>query len=653
MRILKLAAFAVCTMGSLAQVAVPAQPGVQAPAGGAPGAARPATGIITGRVLAGEGGGPVSAATVTLSTGGSGSRDSPRVLTDAQGRYFFSGLAAGSYNVNVTKPGWLPGAFGRGRPGGATTPVVLAAAQRHGDTDVPLWKSAVITGRVLDSAGDAMVAVDVRIFRLTYGGGRQQPVFVVRARTDDRGVYRFSSLDPGDYIVCVPATVTSEPSGFGGVIRAGSETPRHYLQTMSAVGSAPMTLERSDGFSGTDRWGVSSILSMPGSPPSSGTWLTYPTTYAPAATSRAAATIVRAVSGRERAGVDITVRLVPTFQVSGTVTGPDGPAAYHAVHLIPADSAETPIVDTSTAITDSTGAFTFFGVPAGSYVARVVRTPWPGPSMRLGIAGGTGAIAYVTAFPASSGVPPVPTVPTEPLLHAAQPVSVTDRDLRSVPIVLRAGPRVSGRVQFEGAAAQPAPDVLARLQVALEPVMGQNYSNVQPGLASASGQFTTPSSLAGRYLIRVPNPPAGWTLRSAMVLSHDASETPIDLVTDIDNVVLTFTDKPVSITGNVQPEDPSAAPIATLVLLFPVERDGWVDYGRNSRRVRSAPASRTGAFTMPAPPEGEYFLVAIPDADAIDWQNPLVLERLSAVADRVQVRDGQALTRTLRLRRAQ
>jgi hypothetical protein len=54
---------------------------------------------------------------------------------------------------------------------------------------------------------------------------------------------------------------------------------------------------------------------------------------------------------------------------------------------------------------------------------------------------------------------------------------------------------------------------------------------------------------------------------------------------------------------------------------------------------------------MPAPPDGEYLLVAIPDAQASDWANPAMLQRLAEIAEAIQVRDGQPLTRTLPLRR--
>ena len=80
---------------------------------------------------------------------------------------------------------------------------------------------------------------------------------------------------------------------------------------------------------------------------------------------------------------------------------------------------------------------------------------------------------------------------------------------------------------------------------------------------------------------------------------------------------------------------------------------GWINYGRSSRRVRAVSVSKSGSFTMPAPPEGEYRLIAIPDSAAADWQNPAFLARLAAMADRIQVRDGQSVTQTLRLQRVQ
>jgi hypothetical protein len=49
---------------------------------------------------------------------------------------------------------------------------------------------------------------------------------------------------------------------------------------------------------------------------------------------------------------------------------------------------------------------------------------------------------------------------------------------------------------------------------------------------------------------------------------------------------------------------------------------------------------RFGAFTLPAPPDGEYHAIAIPEEHSDDWRNPAVLKRLTALAQRIRVSDG-------------
>ena len=168
----------------------------------------------------------------------------------------------------------------------------------------------------------------------------------------------------------------------------------------------------------------------------------------------------------------------------------------------------------------------------------------------------------------------------------------------------------------------------------------------QPGRFSIDGKFTTPSSWPGRYLLRVNAAPPGWTFKSATSQGRDISETPFDLAADLVDVVITFTDHPGKIDGAVEGTD-GRPDSGALVLLFPADPAGWLDYGRASRRVRSTSAPG-GKFSLPAPPDGEYFLVAVPDEQAQDWQNPASLEKIAALADRIRIADGQSLTHALR-----
>jgi hypothetical protein len=47
-------------------------------------------------------------------------------------------------------------------------------------------------------------------------------------------------------------------------------------------------------------------------------------------------------------------------------------------------------------------------------------------------------------------------------------------------------------------------------------------------------------------------------------------------------------------------------------------------------------------------PDGLYFLIAIPDADAGDWMDPTRLEAFSRLASRVDLHDGETRDMTLR-----
>jgi hypothetical protein len=177
------------------------------------------------------------------------------------------------------------------------------------------------------------------------------------------------------------------------------------------------------------------------------------------------------------------------------------------------------------------------------------------------------------------------------------------------------------------------------------------FDSTLPGRFSNDGQFATPSTWPGRYLVRAGGVPPGWIFKSATSQGRDISETPIDLTGDLNNVVITFTDRSAKIDGTVEGAD-GQADDGAIVLLFPTDSAAWTDYGRTSRRVRSAPAPG-GRFTVPAPPEGEYFLVAIPDEEAVDWQNPTFLGKVAGLADRIGVVEAQSLTHALRTKRVQ
>jgi protocatechuate 3,4-dioxygenase beta subunit len=627
---------------------------------GTPSQAPRASALLAGRVID-AGGEPVPGAVVMLRADTPG-LPPPRlgtggpmpVRTNAEGRFVFIDVPPGSYQVEASKGGWLAGAAGRRRPGGMSLPVVVTEAQHRNDLAITLWRPAVIAGVVTADNGDPLVGVEVRAVQLVHVAGRRQmhvpqrPQIIARQKTDDRGAYRFSDLMPGDYVVAVLASVLSEPPGFEGAIRASSATPRAYYQTMTATAAAPIVFDRATGVTPGGRALVDSLTGLSGIPGTDGAWLAYPTTYHPSAITQSTATVVRAISGEPQTAINVDVRMVPTFQVSGVLTGPDGPAPWHAVHLVPADTGESPLVDVATAVTDGDGAFTFYGVPAGQYIARVVRVPWPGSGLEMGIAGGTGAIPYVAVFGRgpSGGLP---TSSAEPLMHASVAVTVGDRHVRNLALTLSEGLRARGRVVLEGTGAAPSADLWRTAAVSLVSATGREDNAVFPNPITAEGPFTTPGVLPGKYLLRV-SPPRGWTVVRAAYQGRDISAIPIEMSTDIENVVITLSSRTREVKGRVQVDGGSRGSDA-VVLLFPVEPEAWVDFGRSNRRVASVRAAEDGTFSFPAPTEGEYYVIALPDEETDDWQNPAALARLAAAADRFRMQGDGASGLSLRLRR--
>jgi hypothetical protein len=112
-----------------------------------------------------------------------------------RGAFEFGGLAAGAWILRAARPGYLPLENGQRRWDSAGFPLILA------DDDAPfvslkLQRTAAINGTVRDENEVGIRGFDVAAYRAT-----QPPVLVARGKSDDRGVYRISGLDPGTYYV--------------------------------------------------------------------------------------------------------------------------------------------------------------------------------------------------------------------------------------------------------------------------------------------------------------------------------------------------------------------------------------------------------------------------------------------------------------------
>ena len=611
------------------------------------------TGLLMGVIVDALTGQPVANAQVTLG-GGTAAVNNVQVLTDAEGRFVFLDLPRGTYTITATKAGYAEGAHGRLRPGGLSQTLPLAEAARVGDLKVPIWKHAVVTGTIRDEAGETMVDVPVRALLQTVVAGKRKLTPGVIARTDDRGVYRIGSLSPGDYVVVVPSTQTAAPQSV-------VDLSQQFRGTSS--GQAAMDLYRAFSFSGAST--ALNLLNRPGvskmgdlafqssagnmraalAPPvaKDGRLYVYPAQYFPAAMTAAQGTTLSLRSGEERAGVDMQLKLVATSRVSGTVTGPSGPVIV-SMTLSPAASelSTDTGLETATTLSDAAGRFTFLGVPPGQYQLRAIRVDVPpNPRMSRG--------APPPPPPTGTkGPPPPPALPGY-TLSATQSLAVDSTDIDGLAITVRSGFRVSGRAEFTNATTPPDPALVRRMSASLDPADARPLvtTTIGRGLFEEDGQLWTYELPPGRYYLRIDNPPPGWTLKSAVWNGQDISNVPLELDRDVSGVAITFTNRPATVSGQVQ-SGSGAADASATVLVFPADPGSWIDYGEFPRRLRSVRADRDGRFVMIGLPPGKYLIAAIAEEGAGDWQNPKTLQALARLATAIAVADGESLQLALK-----
>ena len=139
----------------------------------------------------------------------SASTQSPAVtaITNADGQYQITNLAAGAYRVSVYAPAYvIEGESLLSYEYGKT--VNIADGEQIENLDFSLMRGGVITGKVTDEYGKPVIAEGVGAFRLDQQGKRDNAAAfqMLRWQTDDRGVYRIFGLDPGRYIVGVGAS---------------------------------------------------------------------------------------------------------------------------------------------------------------------------------------------------------------------------------------------------------------------------------------------------------------------------------------------------------------------------------------------------------------------------------------------------------------
>jgi hypothetical protein len=191
-------------------------------------------GSISGRVAT-DTGQPMLNAVVRALAVGKPTGQALRINTGEDGRFNFDNLPPGTYRIVPTANGYY-------------NPLNLGEQKyyRLGDyIDFVMMKGGVITGEVTNSAGEPVVAVQVRAIRLRELDGKPaRYTSAPRERaTDDRGVYRIYGLEPGIYLV-----MATGQAGPGSQLRSTGyeEDAPTYYPSATRDGAARVTVHESE-----------------------------------------------------------------------------------------------------------------------------------------------------------------------------------------------------------------------------------------------------------------------------------------------------------------------------------------------------------------------------------------------------------------------
>lgn len=558
------------------------------------------------------------AISVSPGAGGGGSLNRT-VTTDAQGQFVFDKLPAGRFTLSASKAPYLSTNYGARVPGRPGKPILLTAAQKV-SVSLALGRGSVISGVVTGEDNEPLMNARIQVYRYNWGNGVKRLAQYGGTSTDDRGAYRVTGLQPGEYLVAA----TPNNSDLAQADRA--ETERVAFEAALASATA------------AGRGVPPSVVTVPvpqdqflGSLAAG-----YVATFFPGVSSPGMASAIPVGVGEERPGVDIRAQAFRTGNIRGSVTVPAGYPFGVQVVLLSTDP-ESPMGAQNQARTNPDGTFVLRNVPPGSYIVSAQSTapaPPPPPPPVVGANGERVVVTSQTQVRVPRGAE---------IMWARAPVTVDGVNPTSVSLELRPTRAISGEVVFE--MTRMPPPGASRGSISLVPVgdfQSSFGSRAEPAPIQADGSFRLEGVVPGRYSLR-----ATTTTKSAIVNGVDVMDFPFEVTgeTDISGVRITVSDRIGSLAGRISESNGDAA-YDYSVVIAPSDPRYWVPGGR--RIVLTRP-STAGQYTFPNLPAGDYLLAALSDIEPGAQFDPSFLKELSTAAMRITIADGQRQTQDIRV----
>jgi protocatechuate 3,4-dioxygenase beta subunit len=574
------------------------------------------TGMTPGTPTVVSGRGSVPGQVIT-NVGMGGMSVSRTVVTDAQGQFSFPRLPAGQFSLNASRNQFLGVTYGQRRPNGPGTTIQLSDGQQM-KVSLRMSRGAVISGMVTGPDGDPHPFAQVRAMRYVMTNGIKRLQQSGGTSSDDRGIYRLSGLQPGDYIIsATPNTsdlmserMMNDAQAVEQAILSGA------VQPPTAPGMPPTVVVQ-----------VSPPIPVNEGPPG------YLPTYYPGTLVVSQATPIQVAGNDERIGLDIQVLPVAASSITGTVVTPLAQGVAVQVSLLPEDPTNATTSMSTRIQVQQEGRFTFRNVSPGKYTV-LAQTVAASPTMTI-----------VNGVPSPpTGAPP--RLDDTQRLWGRSEVSVDGPTAVSVSIGLQPGRSISGTVLFE---MERPPDLVRnRFTVMLAPAPSAQMMSVGPAPQAQigpDGRFTLVGVVPGQYTIRA----TGGTMTSAMAGGQDTLDFPLEFTgeRDVTDAVLTVTDRISELSGVLT--DGAAKPAVDFtIIVAPTDPRFWRP---GSRRVMLTRPDTTGRYLFRSLPPGDYMLAAVTDIEQGGQFDPEFLKTLAGNSVRINVTEGGKVAQDIRVAR--
>jgi hypothetical protein len=599
---------------------------------------------LEGIVVRDDSGDPLSKARVELR---SGSSESTTLTTDGDGRFVFSNLPAGTYDISVRRDGFAPAEVGQKWPGGPGVALQLSAGRQVPPQVVRMVAASAISGRVAESNGQPLVNAQVQALKSTFQGELRVLIPVQQVRTSATGDFRLYGLPAGRYFVNVVVP------GFA---------PNSQLLVNSS-GRNDQSAPYQTNSQARQILGQAAVLASTNPQSQDVGPIYYPSTpYI----QNAGPIDLR--PGSEFKGGDIQMMPVRRYTVCGVVRGipdrqsrvqnnPGGPIPPPppaprplpagqqgaAVPTPPSANPDAPCGIASAAIQDPVGTVQL--TPLDVEVRPALNAT--GNRFNGTVDGVTGQFIIRNVLP---GVYDLATFISN--MDAATTVDVRNRDVENVSLSLSPGFPLPTRVTMEGAApGTPLPNGLTMLIGSSPPTQGTSPN--QP--VDPRGSFSIPNvgtddtrvyvlpmlSTPVMAALNIPDQLQGVYVKSAKLGGVDVLNTGFHFAGEPDKVLeIVLAKNAGSLAGRVEDDrnQPAAGVFVTLIPDIPTARL----YRTDMYKTTSTDAE--GRFEIKGLPPGDYKVFALEGFEKDAWLDPDFFKPYENRGTSIKIGEGKVFT---------